>query len=447
MNQLKINQFYEWIKSFAKKDSLNFDFHGFQQEKTHILFQKKKLKNCSCSEIKHLNLRVLNGDRAGTSYTKDFSKKSLEDCYKRAVDSLHFSDKKERGELSKKEIYRDPSPFYDESLKDISLESKIQKAKQIAGACLDMDKRVQPVYSSATDWDIYSFFANSEGSQSFHRSNNVRASCYALAIQEDHRANSYSECNARNYKTIDFKKIGKEAATKALSKLNSSVPETKKYPVVFQSGPAVGELVLFLTDLMNGKSVFEGLSPLKDSLNKPLFSEQVSLYDDPFSLWGLYSETFDGEGFATEKTLLVEKGILKNYLTSSFFSKALKAPHTKKACWVNDKGALSVSSTNLFMPEGESSFDELMERFPQLIVIDDLHGRAGYNFVSGDFSKEAEGFLWDKGERRPLSRFTVSGNIKDLFSSVLKTGKDTAVYAGKVKAPSFLVPDLMIAGK
>lgn len=447
MNPPKITQLYEWIKSFAKKDSVEFDFHGCYQEKIQVLFQKKELKNCSSSEIKHLNLRVLNKDRAGTSYTKEFSKKSLEDCYKRALDSLSFSDKKERGDLSKKEIYRDFSEFYDENFKSIPLESKIQKAREMNGACWGVDKRVQPVYSSITDRNTYRFFANSEGSQSFYKSNDVSAFCYALAVQEEHRANSNSESNARDYNPIDFKKLGRDAATKALNKLNSSVPETKKYPVVFQAGPAVGELLLFLTDLMNGKSIFEGLSPFKNSLTNPLFSKQLSLYDDPLSLWGLYSEPFDGEGFASETTPLVENGVLKNYLTSSFFSKALKAPHTKKACWINDKGVLSVSSTNLFMPEGESSFEELVREFPQLIIIDDLHGRAGYNSVSGDFSKEAEGFLWERGERRPLCQFTVSGNIKDLFSSVLKTGNDSAVYAGKVKAPSFLVPDLMIAGK
>ena len=447
MEQVKTHQIYEWIKSFAQKDSVDFDFHGFYQEQSKVLFEKQELKNCTCSESKHLNLRVLKGECVGTSYTKDFSKKSLEDCYQRAVDSLNFSDKKERGFLSKNENYKDFSPFYDEDFKNLTIEDKIKKTEEIIKGGFSIDKRIQHVYSSVKDFNTQRFFGNSEGSQSFYKTNYIMASCYSLAIQENSRSESNSESFTRNYDNIDFKKVGQEAALKALNKLNAIVPETKKYPVIFKAGPAAGELILFLANLMNGKSVFEGASYLKkDSLNKQLFSKEFSLYDDPFSLWGFGSSPFDGEGFASEKTTLVEKGVLENYLTDSFFSKALKIPHTRKAVW-NEGGALDISTTNLLMPEGETSVESLIKEFPQVIVIDDLQGLAGYNPASGDFSKEATGFLWKGEEKKPLHQFTVSGNIKDLFSNILKVGADSEIYAGRVKAPSFLVPDLMIAGK
>ena len=447
MKRLNINQFYEHIKLSARKDSVDFDFHGFLQEKTKIVFEKRELKTCSCSEEIHLNLRVLKEDRAGTSYTKDFSLNSLEDCYNRAMDSLNFSDRKEKGALGKAEKYKDFSPFNDEDFKKLSVKDKIKQTETMMKAGLGLDKRVQPVYSSVTDMNIQSFFGNSEEAQSLYRLNNVMASCYSLAIQKDSRSDSYSESTARNYKDIDFKKVGEDSASKTLNKLNSDIPKTKRYPVIFQSGPAVGELLLFLANLMNGKAVFEGLSCLKkDFLNNNLFSEQFSLHDDPFVLWGFYSSPFDGEGFAAEKTTLVKKGVMENYLTNSFFSKAIKAPHTKNAGW-NNKGVLGISTSNLVMLEGGNSFEDLVGEFPQVIVIDDLHGRSGYNPVSGDFSKEAEGFLWEKGEKKPLHQFTVSGNIKELFSNILKVGTDNKIYNGRVKAPSFLVPDLMIAGK
>ena len=262
-----------------------FDFHGFLQEKTKIVFEKQELKTCSCSEEIHLNLRVLKGDHVGTSYTKNFSKKSLEDCYKRAMDSLNFSDRKEKGSLGKAEKYEDFSQFHDEDFKNLSVKDKIKKAEIMNKAGLSLDKRVQPVYSSVTDVNAQSFFGNSEETQSLYRLNNVMAACDSLAIQKDSRSNSYSESTARNYKDIDFKKMGRDSAYKTLNKLNSDIPKTKRYPVIFQSGPAVGELLLFLTGLMNGKTVFEGLSCLKkDSLNDKLFSEQFSLYDNPFAL-------------------------------------------------------------------------------------------------------------------------------------------------------------------
>ena len=442
-----INSCYDWISPLAKKDGLEFDLHASSQGQTQILFQKKELKNYSYSQSHHINLRVLKDDKAGASYTKDFSKQSIEDCYQRAKHSLQLTDQKTAGNLSVNQTYQDSSGFYDKSFEDCSLESKLEKAKELNSACLNFDKRVQPVYSSVSDSNTVSCFANSKKLQSLHPINNVFASCYSLAVDQDSRAKGSKLSHSRNYHNINFSQIGEKSAERAIKKLNYKVPKTKKYPVIFKSGQAVSALLSRLTDLMSGKSVFEGKSLFKDSLNKKLFSSNFSLYDDPLAFWGANSRLFDGEGFASEKTVLAHKGFLKNYLTSSFYAKALKAPHTKKAYWLDDKGVLDISGTNLVMSEGESSFQDLLSEFPQLVVIDYLKGQAGYNPISGDFSIESEGFLCEGLEFQPLCQFTVSGNITRLFANILKVGNDSEIYGGSIKAPSFLTSELMIAGQ
>ena len=123
----------------------------------------------------------------------------------------------------------------------------------------------------------------------------------------------------------------------------------------------------------------------------------------------------------------------------------MKIPHTKKALWLEDQ--MLISSTNLVMNPGDSSFEELLCEFPQVIVIDTLKSMAGYNPASGDFSIEAEGFLYEGTKLlHPLSQFTVSGNILDLFSNILKIENQSHNYIS-VKAPAFLVPELSISGK
>ena len=442
-----INSCYDWLSLLARKDGLEFDLYANSKGQTQIVFQKKELKNYSYSQSHHINLRVLKGDKSGASYTKDFSKDSIEDCYQRAKDSLQLTDQKTAGSLSANQNYQDSSDFYDESFVNSSLENKLEKAKEINSACLNFDQRVQPVYSQVSDLDSASFFVNSRSLQSLYRINNVFASCYSLAVDQDSRANGSEQSHSRNYKSINFSQIGEKSAKEAVKKLNYKIPQTKRYPVIFKSGQAVSALLSSLSDLLSGKSVFEGLSLFKDSLDNKIFSKNFSLYDDPLAVWGANSQTFDGEGFAVEKTVLAKDGFLKNYLTSSFYARALKAPHTKKAYWISEKGTLDISGTNLIMSEGESSFQDLLSEFPQAIVIDYLKGFAGYNAVSGDFSIESEGFLWEGKEFKPLCQFTVSGNIAQLFSNILKVANDSEIYGGSIKAPSFLTLDLMIAGQ
>ena len=440
-----INSCYDWISPLAKKEGLEFDLHALSTEQTQIVFQKKELKNYSYSQSRHINLRVLKGDKAGTSYTKDFSKSSIEDCYQRAIDSLQISDQKTAGDLSKAQIYQEVG-FYDKNSQDFSLDNKLEKAKQLNSACLNFDKRVQPVFSTVSDITNAFAFVNSNGLSSFCPINNVFAGCYSLAVDQKKRSNAHTESHSRNYNDINFSSLGKESAEKAVKKLNYQIPLTKKYPVIFKSGQPASAFLSRLVDLMSGKLVFEGKSLFKNSLDKKIFSDNFSLYDEPLATWGANSQLFDGEGFSSEKTVLAQEGVLRNYLTSSFYAKALKAPHTKKAYWLGT-GLLDISGTNLVMSEGESSFQDLLSEFPKLIVVDYLKGWAGYNSISGDFSIESEGFLWEGSEFKPLCQFTVSGNIAQLFSNLLKVGNDSKIYGGSIKAPSFLTSELMIAGQ
>ncbi|MCY4320941.1 MAG: metallopeptidase TldD-related protein [Bdellovibrionaceae bacterium] len=441
-----IDSFYDRLSPLAKKDGLDFDLYAYNKDQTQITFQKKELKDYSCSQSCHVNLRVLKGDKAGTSYAKDFSQSSLESCYKRAKDSLQFTDQKTAGRLSLSQVYQNSSDFYDKNFESISLEDKLEKARELNSACLTFDSRVQPVSSSVSDSSIVSAFVNSKEQKSSYFVNNIFAISYCLAVDKYSRSNGFENFHSRNYDSINFKKIGQQSAEKAIKKLNYKIPQTKKYPVIFKSGQAVSALLSSLVNLMSGKSIFEGKSLFKDSLDHQMFSNSFSLYDDPLALWGANSKTFDGEGFAVEKTILAEKGFLRNYLTSSFYAKALKAPHTKKAYWL-DTGVLDISGTNLVMSEGESSLGDLLSEFSQVVVIDYLKGFAGYNPISGDFSIESEGFLYEWGEFKPICQFTVSGNIIKLFSNILQVGNDSQIYAGSIKAPSFLSSDLMIAGK
>ena len=242
MERPPINQFCGLIEDLAKKESAEFDFHGFCQEKTDILFQKNQLKNCSSSETNHINIRALQGKKSACSYTKDFSREGLESCFHRALEALRLSDKEERGGLSESQSYEDFSAFYSGEDENMSIEEKIRRTERVSGACLNFNKAVQPVYSSVGDTSFYGFFANSRGLQSSYRSYHVFAQCFALAVQGESRANGLSGAVSRGYKGIDLKKIGKTAGEKAFKKLNYSIPRTKKYPVVFQAGQAVSFL-------------------------------------------------------------------------------------------------------------------------------------------------------------------------------------------------------------
>ena len=420
-------------------------FCAFESINNKISFEKQKLKNYSTSKDRNLALRISAKNKFGVSYTKDFSKESIEECYNQALNSLKLSDREEEVEISPSQEYLDmSSAIYNPDT--VSLSEKVEKVKSMDQACLSLGDKIQPVFNVGTDQVFFSIFGNSNQAQGSYCSNTVFCYSYTLAIDKNHRSQGASQQSSRNYKSINFQELGQESASKSLKKLNFSIPKTARYPVIFQSGQSATTLVSLLVDHLNGKKIYENLSLLRGSLNKKKLSSLFSLYDDPFVPWGFGSAPFDQEGFPSQKTTLVEDGVIKNYLTNSFIAKTLKVPHTAKASR-SDNGDVNASLTNIMMQEGKSSFSDLLKEYPQVIVIDALKGLAGYNPISGNFSIESEGFLWNRGEEaQAICEFTVSGNLIDVFAHISKVAKDSAYYSGCFKTPSFLVPDLSISG-
>lgn len=451
--QYQVHQFYDWLKVLAKKQDVQFDMHGFYKTETKITFQKSHLKNNILAQEQHINLRVIQGDKQGFSYSKDFSKANLEQCFQQAINSLNICDKKTAGSLSPKETYKNFFDYYNKDFKNVHKDDKIQKAQAMNQACHDSDPKVQVSFSGISDWYKKEFFINSSLVNSTYETNHIFAYCQALATEGDNRVSYLNHMTAKDYKDIDFVSLGKESSKKALKKMNYSVPKTGKYPAIFQSGQVSALFLQMLINLLNGLVVFEGLSLLKDLFKKKVFSDLVCIQDDPFALWGLNSKPFDGEGFATEKTSLIQNGVLENYLTSSFFAKALKVPHTKKACW-DATSKLHMSANNIILSEGQNSLQDMLNTYSQVFVIDSISSFEGCNKISGNFSIPAEGFLWKDGEAQAMSKFLISGNIKNVFANILKISNDSKIYnlsygfiKSSIKSPSFLLAELIISGK
>lgn len=446
MTEKQIDIFFNCLNPLAKKDGVSFDFFAWKTQTSKVSYENKKLKNNSFSQGQNFCIRLLQDKKVASSYTKDFSKQSVEQCYHQALESLHISDNEEACQLSEPQDYKKMDEIFNPKLSAMALQDKINKAKLLDEAALSVDSKASPVNNEVSDGESSLVFGNSQGARGLYSSSSVSAYSHCLAVDGSKRSDVYFSQSAKDYSEIDFKKIGEQAASKALEKLDFIIPKTGNYKVVFDSETASPTLLSLLLSHLNSKQIYEKASLLKaNMLGEKKFSSLFSLYDDPFASWGLASVPFDGEGFASQKTQLIENGMIKNYLSDSFCAEALKIPHTAKASR-SESGSVGASSTNVIMKEGEISFKKFSKQEDQFVVIDDLVGLAGYNSTSGDFSIQSKGFLWDKGEPQAICQFTVSGNLLDVFSNISKVFNDSKIYGGEVKSPSFLVPSLSIAG-
>lgn len=237
--------------------------------------------------------------------------------------------------------------------------------------------------------------------------------------------------------------IGRRAGEKAVRRLRPRKVGTARVPVVYD--PRVANTLLgHLVRAINGTAVARGTSFLKDRLGKRVFDSAITIVDDPLRRRGLRSRPFDGEGVETGRRNLVERGRLESWILDLRSARQLGLPTTGHAA----RGPTSPpapAASNLFLEPGEATPEELVSDIRAGLYVTELMG-AGFNVVTGDYSRGASGFWIDNGEiAYPVSEVTVAGNARDMFRSA-RAANDLAFRYG-TDSPTLRVEGMTVAGR
>ncbi|WP_395462710.1 TldD/PmbA family protein [Wolbachia endosymbiont of Cantharis cryptica] len=247
-------------------------------------------------------------------------------------------------------------------------------------------------------------------------------------------------CNFSDLKSPEL--IGKEAAKRATDQLNSRSIKTGKFPVIFEKR-AAKELVKSFASAINGNNIVSNSSFLRNSLNTQIFNDRINIIDDPLLPRGIASRPFDGEGIISKKNTLVKNGVLQNWILDLYSAKKLNLETTGNATRASN-AAIIPAASNLYIENGNISFEELIKEIKEGVYITDLFG-FGVNLINGDYSQGASGFFIENGKiTYPIHEVTVASNLKDMFSNLV-VANDLTV-CGQFNSPTIKVSKMTVAG-
>lgn len=253
-------------------------------------------------------------------------------------------------------------------------------------------------------------------------------------IEWDFGINDKLEC-------LDSKTIADRAYNRAINLLNSSPTYTGEYTVLFEPRASCDFLEVFAQSFI-AENVFKKRTLLTDNI---FFSEKINLIDNPKVSESSLSFFFDGEGFTGKSKLLVEKGMVKNFLYDSYYGKKMGKESTGNSI----RAKVSAPPRNWFstivLENGQDDIRNYIKG-RKIINIVFLIGMHLVNPVTGDFSVGFEGFLLDDGNYvKALSGVSIAGNLKDFYKNVIAIGKDFCVY-GQTGSPTILVDGIVVSG-
>ena len=414
------------------------------QESESVQVRLRELEQVDRSESEQVGLRVFVGQRSASVASSDFSDESLNELVRRAVAMAREAPEDPYAGLAPTEmIAHDPFPDI-ESEDGIEDDPRDLRARALAAeeAALGVTGITNSGGSSATSSCHVMALATSTGFIGGYRSTATSNSVSVIAGQGTGMQRDHASHAARHLVDLDEPELlGRLAGSRAAAKLNPSRPRPGKYPVLFDPRVAGSLLTHFAAAITGGAVAREG-SFLLDMLGKPVFASGIRIVDDPLRKRGVRSRPFDGEGLPVKRMDLVTDGVLKTWTAESASARQLGIQPTGHAVR-GTGGAPGAGPSNLFMEAGSRSREELLAAFPEALLVTELIGQ-GINYVTGDYSRGASGFMVRGGEiAEPVAEITIASNLLDIFA-IIEPGSDLEFRYG-INAPTLLVPEMTVA--
>jgi len=409
-----------------------------------VSVRKGELENVERNRDKSLGITVYLGHRRGNASTSDFSGVAIEQTVQAAYDIARFTAEDPFAALPDEEDIvpaqaqrTDLDLFFPWT---IDSEQAATLALRCEAAALRTDKRISNSEGASVSAQQSHFFsAHTRGFRGGYASSRHSLSVSPIAGAGDDMQRDAWYSSMRDATELAAPEaVGRYAAERALSRLNSRKISTRQCPVLFESPLAAGLLGNFV-QAISGGSLYRKSSFLLDSLGKRALAKHIDIVEDPFVKRGKGSSPFDDEGVRVQARQVVEAGRVQGYFLSSYSARKLGMKTTGNA------GGSHNLTLRSRLTRADDDLDAMLEKLGTGLFVTELMG-SGLNYVTGDYSRGASGFWVEKGRiAYPVHEITIAGNMKAMLKGIQAVGADAYTYGTKTVG-SILIDRMKVAG-
>jgi PmbA protein len=414
-----------------------------------------------------LGLRVFfaveGGQRTASTSTSDLSRDGMARLVGGAVELAKVTGVDPFAGLPEREAFGstdvDELALYFEDVHEIPPAERIEMARGCEAAALAFDTRIQN--SKGAGFDLSTsrrVMVNSRGFAGEYARSYCGFSVTPIAQDASGAMQSdYWYSSARTAKLLESpEEIGRIAAQRALRRLGARRVPTCQVPVVFPAEMARG-LVANLLHAADGDAIYRNASMFAGKLGEQVAGENITVVDDGTMVFdhvladgtalrvgGFGTTPFDGDGLRTRRTVVVERGVLKELLLNTYTGRKLGMASNAKASR-GLAGAPGIGGGNYFLEPGVLTQEQIVGEVKQGLLVLSTMG-FGVNLVTGDYSQGASGLWIENGElTHAVEEITIAGNLKEMLRNVSAIGGDLE-FRGSGAAPTMRVEGMTVAG-
>lgn len=420
------------LESGAQQASVSIS----NSQSSSVEVREEKIDKLEQAIQSSLSIRLFVDKKYSAHSTNRMKKEDLTRFIEEAIEGTKYLSEDEFRMLPEPELYYKGEgkelETLDPNFSKIDPQEKINLAFTTEKEVLGKDERIISVSASYYDGLNERVMVTSNGFEGDTSNSYYGLNASVSVKSDDARPESYWGESAIFFDKLQKDNIGNIALKRAINKIGQDKIESGKMPMIVENRQ-VGRIFGPLISALNGSAIQQKNSFLIDKLEQKVASEKLTLTDDPFIVGGRGSRLFDGEGLATKKRSIFEKGVLKTYFIDTYYGKKLQ---------MKPNGG---STTNLVFEKGTKNIDELIASVKKGILVTGFNG-GNSNGTTGDFSYGIEGFLVENGKlSQPISEMNITGNMKDLWSNIGEIGSDVNMNSSWL-TPSILFNDVDFSG-
>ena len=445
------NQFLEFARSgLAKARQMGADHAEVfvvKNRSQEIEIKDDSLDQIKQSESQGVGLRVIKGNRQGFSFSSDFRSSAVDKMVTQAIANSTYNDEEPALYFPEQGRYYPQPDLYDAATGAHTMEEKIELAKETARQAKLYDSRVKSIERSGyEEGEIEMWLANSHGLSLYQKGSFCGLFALALSEQDGEQQSGYGMNSCISYGDLSPEEAGKMAGRRAVQLLGASQVKSGVMDLVLEPLIAM-QMMGIISSCFSGEAVLKNKSFLAGKLGEVVASRELTLIDDGTMPGRLGSASFDGEGTAAQRTVLLENGVLKNYLYDCLSAKKAGAVSTGNGMRGSYKGVPHIGASNYYLEAGSLSPEQLIGSVEKGIYVTEILGAHTANPVSGDFSFGASGILIEHGKlSHPVRGITIAGNFQQLLQKISGIGSDLTFY-GSQGAPTIRISDISVSGK
>jgi len=433
-------------KAVEHADSVEAYF--VESEEIPVSFEANKLKRLETKKTTGTALRVIKQGRLGLAASTVMDDAARDDLVRKAVESSKIGEAAKFG-------FPDPYPTqrvpktYDPSVTEIGAEELVSVGKDMISMITDYDPEIR-CDAGLTRAVEEVTIANSNGGGRSYKKSVLFGSLAATAIDGNDILTVYRGIGScRN--DLDYEELAREIVD-VLKLARKIVPaDTGQMPVLF-TPRGIMPLLLALRAGFNGKTVFQGASPMAGRIGLKAFDSRLSIYDDTTLDYAVKSAPVDEEGVPTQRTPFIEEGIVKNFYYDLQTAGLMGTESTGNGFRTTRSGDAfegppTPMTTSVVILPGDADLADMISGMDRGIVVDQTIGAGQGNILSGEFSINVHlGFKVEKGKITGRIKNTmVAGNALEALNNMTAISKETEWVYGQYSSPWILFNSLGVA--